>query len=150
MPSRIAASVADKMLIKNINHTRLQWIYGSFNRPDFYKFSLTKYSTESSFQTVDRTFEALIENQKLGREFGKLGRQFGKLGRVFRKFGRVLVVQHDPCCPNQPQYLAGLAFVLIHVMWFWFECYSIFGLPDSNEKKWCKIAIWKIISNDTN
>ena len=43
-----------------------------------------------AFQTLGRAFETIIENQKLGREFDK--------------FGRVFVLQHGPCCPNQPRY----------------------------------------------
>ena len=54
-------------------------------------------------QQIGRAFEALRENQNLGREFEKLGRVFEKLGRVFKKLGRVLVLQHGPCCPNQPR-----------------------------------------------
>ena len=45
-----------------------------------------------------KAFEALRENQKLGREFQKLD-------RVFKKLGRVFVLQHDPCCPNQSRYV---------------------------------------------
>ena len=47
-------------------------------------------------QTLGRAFEALIENQKLSRVFDKLG-------RVFKKLGRMFVLQHGPCCPNQPR-----------------------------------------------
>ena len=37
------------------------------------------------------TFEALRENQKLGREFEKLDRVLEKLGRVFEKSCRVFL-----------------------------------------------------------
>ena len=54
-------------------------------------------------QTLGRAFEALIENQKLSRVFDKLGRVFENLGQVFKKLGRMFVLQHGPCCPNQPR-----------------------------------------------
>ena len=97
VPKEIVASVVDKMYIKKINHTRPQLIYGTCHRPDFHKLSLTKLSAECSFkthgrafqtldwvsQTIVQAFEALIENQELGREFENLY--------------RVSVLQHGPC-----------------------------------------------------
>ena len=52
------------------------------------------------FQTLDWAFEGLRENQKLSR-------MFRKLGWVIKKLGRVFVLQHGPCCPNQPRYSTG-------------------------------------------
>ena len=55
-----------------------------------------------AFQTLGWAF------QTLGRTFRKLGwasealRRNQKLGSEFVKFGRVFVLQHGPCCPNQP------------------------------------------------
>ena len=43
-----------------------------------------------AFQTLGQAFEALRENKKLVQELEKVGRMF--------------VLQHGPCCPNQPRY----------------------------------------------
>ena len=66
------------MWIKKNDHTWLQLIYRAFYRRDFHKLSLTQPSTcfkkhGRAFQTIDRAFEALKENQKPGQEFEKLG-----------------------------------------------------------------------------
>ena len=43
-----------------------------------------------AFQTLGQAFEALRENEKLSQELEKVGCMF--------------VLQHGPCCPNQPRY----------------------------------------------
>ena len=58
------------------------------------KFCLKKHS--QAFQTLDQAF------QTLGRASAAL-RESQKFGRVFKKLGRVFVLQHGPCCPNQPR-----------------------------------------------
>ena len=60
------------------------------------------FTDQIFYKTLDRVlvlkqcFEALKENQKLGRVFEKIG-------RVFKKLGRVFMFKHGPCCPDQPR-----------------------------------------------
>ena len=53
-----------------------------------------------AFQPPSRAFEGFRENQKLDR-------LFEKHDQVFKKLGHVFVLQHGPCCPNQPRYNSG-------------------------------------------
>ena len=103
------------MYIKKINHTRLQWLYGAFDRPNFHKLSLTKHSAECfffnthdrAFQIFDRGFQTLGQAFEALKEKKMLGGEFEKLSRVFKKLGRVFVLQNGPCYPNQLRLQGG-------------------------------------------
>ena len=76
------------MNIQCFLHTRFS--YTLFNKT-LGGVSVLKHSAEPYKRSTElrQAFEGLRENRKLGR--------------VFEKLGRVFLLQHDPCCPNQPR-----------------------------------------------
>ena len=52
-----------------------------------------------AFQTLGLTFEVLRENQKLDP--------------VFKILGPVSVLEHGPCCSNQPRYVELLVLIYL-------------------------------------
>ena len=70
---------------------------------DFHNYTRLNRSIRSSNLPMPQ-FEALRENQKLGSVFENVGRVFEKLSWVFKKLDCVFLLQHSPCCSNQPQY----------------------------------------------
>ena len=77
----------------------------------FMKYSKRNTRPSTCFNTHGRAFQTLGRAvQSLGRAFQTLGGAFEALrenkkpGQEFEKLGRVFVLQHDPCCPNQPRY----------------------------------------------
>ena len=93
----------EQIFINSFNETLGRVLILKHTAEPFQTLGRTFQILDRAFQTFHRAFEALRENQKLGREFEKLGQVFEKLGRVFKNLGRVFMLQHGPCCPNQPR-----------------------------------------------
>ena len=93
-----------------------------FHRTNFHKLFLTKHSAHNCFKTHGQAFQAHGQVSEALRQNEKLGREFENLGRVFKKLGRVFVLQHGPCCPNQPRYLISICTDNLFIYLFIYFC----------------------------